>query len=159
MQSAFDWIPKVTGDMTSSKPRVAFLEWHDPLFAGGHWIPDMLEIAGCSYEMGSSSDRSKAMKDEELGQLDPDVILIGPCGFSLDRAFNDTLDLYEKKAWFKEMRAVKEGRAFALDGNSYYARPGPRLLQGCGIMAACIHGDQVAEILGEELAPSGGIVG
>jgi len=138
------------------KPTVAFLEWHEPLFTGGHWIPDMLEIAGAKYTMCKSGERSAPMKDEDFILIDPDYILIGPCGFSLDRALEDTLAIYKKKAWWKELRAVKEGRVFALDGNSYYARPGPRLLQGTGIMAACIHGEEIAKELGEELAPSSG---
>lgn len=138
------------------RPKVAFMEWHTPIFSGGHWIADMLEIAGGDYNMCQSGDRSAAVEDEDFIRLDPDIILIGPCGFSLDRSIKDTLAMYEKKPWWKNMRAVREGRVFALDGNSYYARPGPRLLQGTGIMAACLHGEDVGKDLGEALAPPGG---
>lgn len=139
-------------------PRVGFLEWHGPLFTGGHWIPDMLQIANTIYPMAASGDRSKAITDEEFIDLDLDCILIGPCGFSLDRALRDTIAMWKTKPWWRELRAVKEGRVFALDGNSYYARPGPRLLQGTAIMAACVHGEEVAKELGETLAPSSGYV-
>ena len=157
MELGFEKIHQVTKDIIH-KPKVAFLEWHYPIFTGGHWIPDMLEIANGEYEMCQSGDRSAPMKDEDFIKLDPDVILIGPCGFSLDRSIKDTITMYQEKAWFREMRAVKNNRLYALDGNSYYARPGPRLLQGCGIMAVCMHGEQVAKDLGEELAPSSGYI-
>lgn len=139
-----------------SKPLVAFLEWHTPLFSGGHWIPDMLETAGAFSAMGISGKPSKVVTDEEFEELDPDYILIGPCGMNLERSIRDTLAMYKARPMWRELKAVKQNRVFALDGDSYYARPGPRLLQGTGIMAACIHGDELAKELGEDLAPSSG---
>ena len=126
--------------------------------------------------------RSVALTDSELGALDPDVILIGPCGFDLHRTLTDTRQLFynedplapaaTRTAWWHSLRAVQQGRVYALDGNAYYARPGPRLLQGTAIMAVCIHDDQentttattstkkkqktMAELLGPELVPSMG---
>jgi len=141
-----------------SKPLVAFLEWHSPLFAGGHWIPDMLNIIDVSAPMLLSGEPSKVFTDEELLELDPDFILIGPCGFNLERSLRDTLAMYKKRPFWRELRAVKQNQVFALDGNSYYARPGPRLLQGTGIMAACVYGEELAKELGEDLAPSTGYV-
>jgi len=139
------------------RPRVAFLEWHDPIFAGGHWIPDMLDMAGAEYVFPvKSGERSVGVADEHFVEFDPDFILIGPCGFGLERTVKDTLQLARTKPWWKEMSAVREGNVYALDGNSYYARPGPRLLQGTGIMAACIHGEETAKELGEELCPTEG---
>jgi len=128
----------------------------------GHWIADLMERAGCNYTMCKSGDRSTPITDDTLIQMDPDYILIGPCGFSLDRAVQDTLQFANKKQWWKQLRAVRNGNVYALDGNSYYARPGPRLVQGCGILARCVHnGDDdehdVGSALGEELAPSSGM--
>jgi iron complex transport system substrate-binding protein len=144
------------------RPLVAFLEWHDPFFSGGHWIPDLMDIAGCDYTMCKSGDRSAAVTDDDLQTMDPDFILIGPCGFSVERAFEDTKRLLKgdgnkRRTWWKSMRAVKNDNVFALDGNSFYARPGPRLVQGCGLIARCVHGEQVGGILGEDLAPSFGM--
>ena len=144
----------------TKKPVVAFLEWHEPFFSGGHWIVDLMEIAGCDYRMCKSGDRSEAVSDDDFRAMDPDYILIGPCGFSLERAYKDTISSMsspKRWPWWKEMRAVQNGNVYALDGNSYYARPGPRLLQGCGIIARCVHGEIVGETLGEELAPSSGM--
>ena len=153
LQQGFEKIRRATENI-EMRPKVAFMEWHDPIFSGGHWIPDMVELAGGKYEMCASGSRSSPIENEEFVEMDPDVVLIGPCGFSLERALRDTIALHKQNNWFRNMRAVKEGRVFALDGNSYFARPGPRLLQGCGVMAACIHGEEVAKALGEELAPS-----
>jgi iron complex transport system substrate-binding protein len=161
---------KNNGIDKKKKPTVAFMEWHCPIFSGGHWIPDMLDIAGGDYRMCQSGDRSSPWTDDDFARLDPDIILIGPCGFSLERAVQDTLALYHDQdtprgAWWRQLRAVQTGRVYALDGNSYYARPGPRLLQGCGIMAKCIHDDDddgsaeddnENDFLSQELAPSSG---
>jgi len=134
------------------RPRVVFMEWHDPIFDGGHWIPDMLEIANGEYNMNTRNQRSKAISHEEFVAFDPEYILVGPCGVDLERAKADTLTMYEHE-WWCNMDAVKTGKVFALDGNSYYARPGPRLLQGTAIMAACLHGEAVASELGRMLVP------
>lgn len=161
LQRQFDFIRETVqhhAEKTQPKPVVAFLEWHEPFFSGGHWIADLMEIAGCDYRMCKSGDRSAAVSDDDFRAMDPDYILIGPCGFSVERAYKDTISsMSSKRPWWKEMRAVQNGNVYALDGNSYYARPGPRLLQGCGIIARCVHGEKVGEALGEELAPSPGM--
>lgn len=158
LKQQFDFIKEIVQQHSQQRrPKVAFLEWHDPLFTGGHWIPDLMAIAGCSYEMCQSGDRSAPLTDDDFIQMDPDYILIGPCGFSLERALEDTLSMYTTKPLWKSMRAVQNGHVYALDGNSYYARPGPRLVQGCGLIARCVHGDDVGKALGEELAPSSGM--
>lgn len=153
------------------RPRVAFLEWHSPLFCGGHWIADMMNIAGAKYDMCESGKRSYAIEDGALTELNPDCILIGPCGFTLDQSWNDTLKLlygigidesededdavkqkrFDRVEWWKSLRAVQNNKVFCLDGNGYFARPGPRLVQGTGIIAACIHGTDLP--LEERLAP------
>jgi iron complex transport system substrate-binding protein len=150
------------------RPLVVFLEWLDPFFTGGHWIADLMEIAGCDYRMCTSGERSQAMTDEDFRVMDPDFVLIGPCGLSIERAYDDTVRILspshnqdgnskQDRSWWTSMRAVRNGNVFALDGNSYFARPGPRLLQGCGLIASCVHGAVVGEKLGEELAPSYGM--
>lgn len=137
----------------STRPHVAFLEWHQPLFTGGHWIADMLDIVGVDYRMCKSGDRSAAIENQRLIDLDPDYILIGPCGFHVDRSERDTIELLYPQAWFRELRAVREGRVICLDGNAYYSRPGPRLVQGTALMAAAVYGPPMEKALGEELAP------
>lgn len=139
------------------RPKVAFLEWTDPLFNGGHWIPDMLHIAGGTYTMTQSRQRSVQFSSEELVSYDADVILVAPCGFDCVRAAADTQQLW-KHEWWRGLRAVQDRKVFALDGNAYYARPGPRLLQGTGIIARLLHGDEIANAVGEDIAPKCWIV-
>jgi iron complex transport system substrate-binding protein len=167
LQSQFEFIRStVQNHMQRNgkrRPLVAFLEWLHPFFTGGHWIADLMETAGCDYRMCAKGERSQVMTDEDFRALDPDFILIGPCGFSVERAYDDTARILssshfndsnnkQDRSWWTSMRAVRNGNVFALDGNSYFARPGPRLLQGCGLIARCVHGEAVGEILGEELA-------
>mmetsp|Transcript_14293 Transcript_14293/g.34513 ORF Transcript_14293/g.34513 Transcript_14293/m.34513 type:complete len:393 (+) Transcript_14293:161-1339(+) len=174
LQSDIETVRQIAaGGSRRRNPRVAFLEWHSPFFCGGHWIADMMQVAGAHYDMCPSGKRSFAITDEELSEYDPDYILIGPCGFSLEQSLRDTREVlygvgkkkenatddqqkshYQRVEWWKSLRAVQEGNVFCLDGNGYYARPGPRLVQGAGIIAACIHGTEVAQELGERLAPS-----
>ena len=106
--------------------------------------------------MCEKGDRSIEWSKERVIEYDPDVIVSGPCGFDVDRAEADTKDFIRKNSWFAELRAVRNGRLYVADGNSFFARPGPRLVQGTGILAACLYGEKVAEGLGERLCPSKG---
>ena len=144
IQTAVETHCKSQQHETKKKPRVAFLEWHDPFISGGHWIADMLEIAGGEYTLNKSGSPSAVVQYRELLDYDPDVILIGPCGFDTKRAVKDTLPLLhqsrqEVTSCWKQLRAVQSDQVFALDANSYFARPGPRLVQGVGLLAKCIH--------------------
>ncbi|CAM9596128.1 unnamed protein product [Chrysoparadoxa australica] len=134
------------------KTRVAFLEWSDPLFNGGHWIPEMIDMAGGEYRLAEFGKPSARITPEALVEDDPDVIMVAPCGFDAVRAHDDCQKLWEND-WWIGLRAVKEGKVYAMDANSYYARPGPRLLQGTGIMARICLGDAAVKELGEALAP------
>eukprot|EP00904_Undaria_pinnatifida_P007081 jgi/Undpi1/3502/HiC_scaffold_16.g06874.m1 len=134
------------------KPKVAFLEWLEPLFNGGHWIPDLLQAAGAHYTMAEAGKKSKRLSWQELVVYDADVVLIAPCGMDRKRAAVDGNRMW-RHDWWRELRAVKDGKVYALDGNAYYARPGPRLLQGSGIIARILHGDTVGDAIGEEISP------
>lgn len=129
---------------TSTKPRVLLLEWLDPPYDGGHWIPGMVAAAGCEYvKIGSHSSpspdswngtKSKQVTWEDVYGADPDVVLVACCGFDLKRNIKDALGASDKLA---KLRAAKEGRLFACDGDKYFARPGPMLLHGANISAQC----------------------
>ena len=136
--------------------KVAFCEWLDPVFTGGHWIPDMLRIAGAKYDMAQPGERSKPWSSEELVAYDPDIIVVGCCGFDVDRNKNDTLNMAQSHPWFRQLRAVQTTNVYAVDANSYFARPGPRLLQGLGILAGIIHGPDLRSQLPNDLCPEAG---
>eukprot|EP00903_Cladosiphon_okamuranus_P008360 g8039.t1 len=134
------------------RQKVAFLEWLEPLFNGGHWVPDLVRAAGGLYTMAEPGSKSVGMTADDLREYDADIILVAPCGFDRERATADGEKMW-RHAWWRELRAVKEGKVFALDGNAYYARPGPRLLQGCGIIARLLHGDAAGDAIGEDISP------
>ncbi len=123
-------------------PRVACLEWLEPLMAAGNWIPELVELVGGVSLFGEAGKHSPWMSWEALVAADPDVIIAMPCGFDLPRTRSEMHWLTERAEW-SDLRAVRQGRVFVTDGNSYFNRPGPRLVES-------------AEILAEVLYPGGG---
>ncbi len=121
------------------RPRVAFLEWTDPLFSGGHWVPGMLAAAGGIYTLGAPGERSAIVTPETVAAFAPEFIFVAPCGFDAARAAADTAPLFAQP-WFADTPAAQNGNVFALDANSYYARPGPRLVEGTALLAQLMHG-------------------
>eukprot|EP00439_Symbiodinium_sp_Y106_P073284 s292_g13.t1 len=113
--------------------RIAAAEWADPLFDGGHWIPEMLVAAGGEKGWQSPGNKSTKIEPSVLTDYDPDSILVACCGFDLHRNLEDAQKLWSK-SW-------KEGKVFAADGNRYFARPGPSLVAGVAIMARVMHDD------------------
>jgi iron complex transport system substrate-binding protein len=122
----------------SARPTVVFLEWLDPLFCGGHWNPQLVELAGGKELIGRAGMRSRRIEWDEVQHADPDVIYIACCGFSADRAIADLPSLKRKPGW-AELKAVKNDRVFVADGSAYFNRPGPRLVDSLEILAASIH--------------------
>lgn len=113
------------------RPRVAIVEWTDPLFTGGHWLPDMIHRAGGIDVIGKSAERSRVMTPEELHSADPEVIVFAPCGFGLERAAAEGTRVLQDPAW--EWAAEKS--VWAMDANAFASRPGPRLIEGVEILA------------------------
>lgn len=123
-------------------PRILFLEWLDPPFDAGHWIPDMFKLSGCTSSLSisqKSTRKSVQINWEQIDECDPDVLLIGCCGFDLKRNMMDAIQAMGK---LKKLRAFREGRIYAADGNLYFARPGPALREGITILARCAYDDE-----------------
>ena len=133
-------IGEKTGDL-SPRPRVACLEWIAPLMAAGHWMPELVRLAGGTSLFGESGQQSPWIRIEELRDADPDVIVVLPCGFDLPRT-RDELRGLEASAAFAALRAVREGRVALADGNAYFNRPGPRLVDSLEILAEILHPDR-----------------
>jgi iron complex transport system substrate-binding protein len=122
----------------SNRPRLATIEWIDPLMAAGNWMPTLVEMAGAVNLFGRAGEHSPWMKFEELAAKDPDTILISPCGFNIDRAAQDLPALTRRPEW-PSLAAVRENRVFMADGNQYFNRPGPRLAESLEILAEIVH--------------------
>jgi len=120
-----------------TKPRVWCAEWLEPLMAAGHWIPEMVAMAGGIDGLGRVGEDSVPMPWEEIRRYDPEVVIVMPCSFSMARTVKELRLLTERPGW-NELSAVKAGRVFAVQ-TSLFHRPGPRLVKGLKLMAALFH--------------------
>jgi len=121
-----------------SNPSVAYIEWIDPLMAGGNWMPELISMAGGLNLFGEAGKHSPWMTWDELVTKDPDIIFVSPCGFDIPRTLEEMNLLSNKDQW-KHLKAVRDGRVFVADGNQYFNRPGPRLVESLEILAEVIH--------------------
>ena len=122
------------------RPRVAFLEWLMPPFNGGHWNPELVELAGGIDVLGAPGQASSTLGWEDVVASRPDVLFIACCGFGIDRALEDVREIGNTRAW-RQLPAVRNGRVYVADGNAYFSCPGPRLVDGLEIMAHALHPD------------------
>jgi iron complex transport system substrate-binding protein len=124
------WVP--------TNPTLAYIEWIDPLMAGGNWMPELVEMAGGVNLFGESGKHSPWMTWDELVAKDPDIIFVSPCGFDIARTLEEMSLLSGKPQW-QNLKAVRGSRVFVADGNQYFNRPGPRLVESLEILAEVIH--------------------
>lgn len=120
------------------RPRVAGIEWADPLMAFGNWTPSLIGIAGGDEVLGKADRHSPQIDFAKLVAADPDVIVFSPCGFDLKRALED-LEILEANTGWGDLRAVKTNRVYVSDGNQYFNRAGPRLVETAEILAEILH--------------------
>ncbi|MBX9772543.1 MAG: cobalamin-binding protein [Candidatus Obscuribacterales bacterium] len=123
---------------TLRKPTVAAIEWIDPLMMSGNWMPELIEMAGGKAAFGEAGKHSPAIAFADLVAKDPDYILVNPCGFSIERTMQE-MHLLESQPGWSNLKATKSNKVFVLDGNRYFNRPGPRLLDSLEILAEVIH--------------------
>lgn len=121
-----------------SWPKVACIEWVDPLFTAGHWVPQMVEYAGGVNGMSIVGEQSRRMDIDELAVFDPDIIVMMPCGYGIKRTEKEMKALKNNAKW-SLLRAVRERRVYAVEAGSYFSKPGPRTITGLEILAKIIH--------------------
>ncbi len=122
------------------RPRVACLEWVDPLMSGGHWVPDQVAVAGGMDVLGVAGERSRRLSADELRAAAPEVLLCMPCGYRLEGAA-EQLGILRAQPFWNELPAVSSGQVYAVDGSWYFNRPGPRVIDGIEILAKILHPD------------------
>ncbi len=120
------------------RPRVACLEWLEPIYNAGHWIPEMVELAGGMDGLGKKGKPSEKIDWDRVIQSAPEVIVLMPCGFEIARTLKELRLLYQLPGW-SDLPAVKKGNVFAVNGSAYFNRSGPRLVDGLEILARIIH--------------------
>lgn len=126
-------------------PRVACLEWLSPLYCAGHWVPDMVRMAGGIDTLGVCGMPSKVVTWEELVEAAPDILVIMPCGFTRERATREWEPLSHNAEW-QSLPAVQTGRVSIVNALAYFSRPGPRLVDGVAQLAAVFHADPASAV-------------
>jgi iron complex transport system substrate-binding protein len=124
-----------------ARPRVVCLEWFEPLYVAGHWVPEVVALAGGLDVLGRAGEASAKIEWHRVVDARPEVLLLMPCGFDTRRAAREATPLRQHKGW-GELPAVKTGNVFALNGNAYFSRPGPRLVDGLEILRRILHPGQ-----------------
>lgn len=123
---------------STHRPRVACLEWLDPLYNAGHWIPEMVELAGGTAGLAEKGRPSTKIEWERVIEFSPEVIVLMPCGFDVERTLKEAPLIQRLPDW-KNLPAVKQGMVFAVNGHTYFSRSGPRLVDGLEILARVLH--------------------
>jgi len=129
----------VKSKMYEERPKVIAIEWLDPFFTSGHWIPEMIETAGGENLISIEKMPSRKMKLEEIKSANPDIIVIMPCGFDVKRTIFEYNNVLAENQDWNELKAVKENNVYAVDANSYFSKPSLRTITGIEILAQIIH--------------------
>jgi iron complex transport system substrate-binding protein len=127
-----------TAARAEARPRTVVLDWLDPVMTAGHWVPELVELAG--GECGFAAETSTPREWGEIRQYDPDVLVASPCGFDLDQTAENRSDLVDRPG-YGELTAVREGRVYAIDGHRFMNRPGVRIVDSLEHLAALLHPD------------------
>jgi iron complex transport system substrate-binding protein len=129
-----------------NKPRILCIEWVDPFFTSGHWVPQMVEIAGGTNLVSTTGQHSKRMTIDEVEAADADVIIMMPCGFDTKRTIDECIKSLQDSQRWKNLRAVKNDMLYAVDANSYFSKPSIRTVTGIEILAKIIHPDEFSSL-------------
>lgn len=138
-QARLEKIAGVTRNLPS-RPRVFCMEWLDPVYCSGHWVPEMVRIAGGVDELAREGGDSVRISWDKVLEWRPEILIITPCGFNLEQVIEQSPQLFAYPRW-SSLPAVLDGRVYAVDANSYFARPGPRVVDGTELLAHLIHPD------------------
>jgi iron complex transport system substrate-binding protein len=124
--------------MKLDRPNVLAIEWMDPLMSAGNWVPELIEIAGGHPLAAEAGKHSPWIKWNKIQKIDPEIITIMPCGYTIDETLSEISALTSRRGW-QNLRAVKNKQVFLLDGNQYFNRPGPRLIDSTRILGEILH--------------------
>jgi iron complex transport system substrate-binding protein len=132
---------RVLTEKVTHRPRVFCMEWLDPVYASGHWVPELVKIAGGDDQLAKERGESVRVPWSEIVEWAPEVLIIMPCGFNLEQTMKQIWSVFgnNPSSPFFELPAVKNGRVYAVDANSFFARPGPRVVEGAELLAHLIH--------------------
>lgn len=139
-------IEKISTTNKNNRPKVICLEWFDPFYICGHWVPQMVEIAGGINGISKIGERSRKIDLSQIAQFDPDILILSPCGFDLHKVLQEYGSLQKNNQW-NSLRAVQNDMVFAVDALSYFSRPSPRIIMGIEILAKIINPDSSVDLV------------
>ncbi len=137
MRRRIDAISEI-GRRATRQPRVLAMEWLDPPYSAGHWVPEMIRLVGGHDEMGREGAFSYEITWDDVAKNDPEILILMPCSFDLERTLRDA-DPLTRHVWWTDLRAVRRGRVCAVDSGRYFSRHGPRIVDGLAILGEIIH--------------------
>ena len=132
-------INKIKNVEIDNRPRVLGIEWIKPFFTSGHWVPEMIEFSGGINMITKTGEHSRKMEIEEIVKVDPDVLILMPCGFDVQRTVSEYEKYLRNDSKWNQLRAVKEKKVFAVDANSFFSKPSIRVVNGIEILAKILH--------------------
>ena len=130
----------------SKRPKVLAIEWINPFFTSGHWVPEMIEMSGGENMITKKGEHSRKMEIEEIENENPDVLVLMPCGFDVQRTVSEYEKYLKNDLRWNELRAVKERKVFAVNANSFFSKPSIRVITGIEILAKILHPDNFTEL-------------
>ena len=131
-------IENVRKNCSTKKIRVLAIEWIEPFFTAGHWVPEMIEIAGGINMISKAGERSRRLDMDEIIRANPDIIVLMPCGFDTQRTIKEHETILRDSKKWKNLKAVKNNQIFAVDANSFFSKPSIRTIEGIEILAKII---------------------
>ena len=132
-------INKIKNVQISNKPKVLGIEWIKPFFTSGHWVPEMIEFSGGINMITKTGEHSRKMNIEEIENTDPEVLILMPCGFDVQRTVSEYDKYLRNDTRWNQLRAVKNKKVFAVDANSFFSKPSIRIVKGIEILAKILH--------------------
>jgi iron complex transport system substrate-binding protein len=140
-----------TASTAPTRPRVFCMEWMDPPMAGGHWMPEMVRLAGGVDNLGEDGKPSTVIAWQRVVEYAPEIVVIMPCGYKIPRSLAEVDQLAAREGWY-DLPAVRESRVYIVDSPAYFSRPGPRIVQGLEILAEIIHPGLFSGLIPREAA-------
>lgn len=139
-------IQHISENPNNEKPKIVAIEWVEPFFTAGHWIPEMIEIAGGVNLISKTGEHSRRLDFEEISKADPDIIIMMPCGFDTKRTISEYNNILKENKVWNELKAVKNKKVFAVDANSFFSKPSIRTIEGLEILAKIIQPEKFKEL-------------
>ena len=138
VDNRINYISSKVKENPSIKRSVLTIEWYAPVMIGGLWLPEMIEIVGGDYLLATPGEHALTVTQEKLNEINPDVVIIKPCGFKLEQTIQE-LEILKRNIPLENWKAYQNNDIFIVDGNAYFNRPGPRMIDSLEILSYCLH--------------------